>query len=304
VVPSPCAPKRHFVLGALAALGRVGPRTVAEDPSLDQLVRVVPFGLPEEPPPGGPSPLRGPDGPFGADDVVALWGGGLYPWLDPLTLVDAVARVDDERVVAAFLAGPHPTPAVGRMPLVDEARQRAADLGLGRRVHFVQTWVPYDERGLWLSGADIGVSLHHAHVETELSYRTRVLDYLWAGLPILCTSGDVVAELVAAEDLGVVVPAGDVEAATGALVTLAGASPQKRASRRRRLADAARGRRWDAVVTPLVAFCAEPRLAPDRRVAENVPQRRGDGLRRALRVAQGLPGALVASNGLRTEGKQ
>jgi glycosyltransferase involved in cell wall biosynthesis len=296
--------QRHFVLGALAAVGRVGPRTVAEDPTLEQLVRIVPFGLPDEPPSAGPSPLRGPDGPFGADDFVALWGGGLYPWLDPLTLVDALARVDDERVVAAFLAGPHPTPAVGRMPLVDEARQRAGDLGLGRRVHFVETWVPYDQRGLWLSGSDIGVSLHHPHVETELSFRTRVLDYLWAGLPIVCTAGDVVAELVAAEDLGIVVPAGDVEAVADALATLADASPQKRASRRRRLADAARRRHWDAAIAPLVDACAEPRLAPDRRVAENLPHRRGDGLRRAMRVAQGLPGALVASNGLRTEGKQ
>ncbi|HEY6533062.1 MAG TPA: glycosyltransferase [Acidimicrobiales bacterium] len=296
--------QRHFALGSLAALGRLGPRTVAEDPTLEQLVRIVPFGLPDEPPEHGSSPLRGPDGPFGADDVVALWGGGLYPWLDPLTLVDAVSEVDDDRVVAAFLAGPHPTPAVGRMPLVDEARQLALDLGLGRRVHFVERWVPYAERGRWLTGADIGVSLHHSHVETELSFRTRVLDYLWAGLPIVCTGGDVVAEAVAADDLGVVVPPGDSTVVAAALAALAGASPQKRAARRRRLADAARSHRWSETLAPLVAACAEPRLAPDRRVAENVPPRRGDGLRRAVRVAQGLPGSLVPSNGLRTEGTQ
>jgi hypothetical protein len=38
-----------------------------------------------------------------------------------------------------------------------------------------------------LREADIGVSLHREDVETRYSFRTRVLDYLWAGLPIITT---------------------------------------------------------------------------------------------------------------------
>jgi hypothetical protein len=52
-------------------------------------------------------------------------------------------------------------------------------------VVFHEQWVPYDERVDWLTDADIGVSLHRHHLETELSFRTRVLDYLWAGLCLL-----------------------------------------------------------------------------------------------------------------------
>ena len=288
--------QRHLVVGMLAALGRLTPRVIAEDPTLDQLVRVVPFGVPDDAPRPGPSPLRRPSGPFAPDDVVALWGGGLYPWLDPLTLVEAVAAVDDEKVVAAFLAGPHPTPAVGRMPLVEEARRRAAELGVGKRVHFVGQWVPYDERGRWLLDADIGVSLHRPHIETELSFRTRVLDYLWAELPILCTEGDVLADEVLSGDLGVVVPPGDPRAVARGLTHLAGAAPHERAARRQRLREAGRERRWSVVVGPLVAACAEPRLAPDRRVAER-SGRLGVVARGARGVARAARGALVPSNG-------
>jgi len=280
--------QRHLVLGVLAGAGRLGPRVVAEDPGLDSLVRVVPSGVADEPPPSGPSPLRAPEGPFAADAFVALWGGGLYAWLDPVTLVEAVAAAGDERVGAAFLSGPHPTPAVGELPLVEVARRRAAELGLlGRRVHFVDRWVPYAERGAWLAGADVGVSLHRHNVETELSFRTRVLDYLWVGLPVVCTGGDVLAEVVGADDLGAVVAPGDVAGVAAALDRLAAEGDGERSARRRRSAAAARSRRWSEVAGPLLEACADPRLAADRRVAE--PPARGPvaALRRAVRVARG-----------------
>jgi glycosyltransferase involved in cell wall biosynthesis len=283
--------QRHLVLGLLAASGRLGPRIVAEDPTLEGLVRIVPFGVSEAPLPEGPSPLRGPEGPFGADAFVALWGGGLYPWLDPVALVEAVAATSDRSVAAVFLAGPHPTPAVGEMPLVEVARRRADELGLsGDRVVFVDRWVPYDRRGSWLVGADVGVSLHRRHVETELSFRTRMLDYLWAGLPIVCTGGDVLADLVAADDLGVVVEPGDVNGIAAALDRLAATDPSEREVRRRRAAAAADRLTWARTAEPLLEACSQPRLAADRRVAE--PQARGPvaALRRAVRVARSREG--------------
>ena len=47
-----CASERQrlLLLGVLLALGRVNPDTYDGDPTLGRLVRVVPFGLPSEPP--------------------------------------------------------------------------------------------------------------------------------------------------------------------------------------------------------------------------------------------------------------
>jgi glycosyltransferase involved in cell wall biosynthesis len=259
--------QRHLTLGLLAAAGRINGRTVAEDPTLRGLCLVVPFGTAADPPSSnGDRPIRDGFG-LGSDAVVALWGGGLYDWLDPIALVDAVARCDDPNVVAVFLAGPHPTDVVGRSPLVERARARADELGvLGRRALFAEQWVPYDSRGAWLVDADIGVSLHHDHVETTYAFRTRILDYLWAGLPVLCSAGDHFAEVVAADDLGIVVPVDDVDAVADALSALASAPADERAARRARALAAADDLRWDKVAEPLVRWCRDPELAPDRRV--------------------------------------
>jgi hypothetical protein len=84
--------QRHLWLGHLGALGRLNARTHDADHSLRSLIAVVPFGLPADPPTRGRPALR--DGAFPGIDAasrVILWGGGIYDWLDPMTLVRAVA---------------------------------------------------------------------------------------------------------------------------------------------------------------------------------------------------------------------
>lgn len=255
--------QRDLLVGILLALGRINPDTYASDPTLASMLAVVPFGLPAEPPEApDPGPLRGPDGVAGPDDVVLLWAGGIYDWLDPLTLIDAVARLDD-RHKAVFLGVTHPTPAVGAMPMAARARRRSDELGLtDRRVFFNDGWVPYDQRAGWLLDADIGVSLHGDHLETAYAFRTRMLDYLWTALPILCTDGDALADLVRAEGLGAVVPPGDPDAVAEAVRVMD--DPARRADHRAALADEAGRRTWPEVAAPLLRWCERPRRAADR----------------------------------------
>ena len=262
--------QRHLMLGVLAAVGRVEPRISAEDPTFNSMVRVVPFGTDDAKPIRSGNPLRETCN-FSDDAFVAYWGGGLYSWLDPLTLIEAIAHCRDKSIVAAFLAGPHPTPAVGELPLVEVARRRASELGLlGSRVAFVETWIPYNERSNWLVDADVGVSLHLDHLETEFAFRTRILDYLWSGLPIVCSRGDVLSEVVETDDLGIVVEAGNAEALASALDFLASETETEREARRLRLSLEADRRRWSEMAQPLVDFCLSPQLAADRRFPEPV----------------------------------
>ena len=44
--------------------------------------------------------------------------------------------------------------------------------------------------------------MHLDHVETAFSFRTRVLDYLWASLPVVTTAGDAMAMLVTGSGAG------------------------------------------------------------------------------------------------------
>ncbi|MDQ2943019.1 MAG: glycosyltransferase family 1 protein, partial [Candidatus Dormibacteraeota bacterium] len=147
----------------------------------------------------------------------------------------------------------------------------------GSRVFFGTSWIPHADFGGVLLEADIGVSLHQVSVETRFSFRTRILDYLWAGLPIIATEGDSMADIIRADDLGAVVPPGDVGALVTALVDLGSDIARRQACAKRSRAAAARFR-WSTVALPLIDYCDAPFQAPDRAAMRNEAlARRRDG---------------------------
>ncbi|RMI13294.1 glycosyltransferase [Cellulomonas triticagri] len=262
-----CASRRQRDLwfGHLSAAGRINPDTYDADPSLASLLSIVPFGTSEQAPSPQRHAIKGATPGIGPDDKVVLWGGGVYNWFDPLTLVRAVdrvrARVPEVRLY--FLGMKHPNPDVPEMAVASRCRDLADELGLtGTHVFFNEEWVPYESRADYLMDADVGVSCHFPHVETEFSFRTRILDYLWAGLPIVSTEGDGFADLVRQRGLGRAVPAEDVDAlaeALGDLLTDSAAADAARAA----VAQTAREFTWPVVLAPLVEFCRAPRRAAD-----------------------------------------
>jgi GT2 family glycosyltransferase/glycosyltransferase involved in cell wall biosynthesis len=265
-----CASDRQkmFWLGQLAALGRVNPDTYDGDPDLDGLISIAPFGLSSTPPVHQRDVLKGVLPGIEADDKLLLWSGGLYNWFDPKTLIRAVAKVAETRnnVKLFFQGTKHPHPGVPEMRIVAESRELARELGvLESAVFFNDSWVDFHDRQNYLMEADAGVSTHHSHIETTFSFRTRILDYLWAELPMVVTEGDHFAELVAAEKLGVVVPAEDVDQLAKALDRVlfdaefvAEAKANIRRVRERYY--------WDVVLAPLVNFVAEAQHAKDHGV--------------------------------------
>jgi hypothetical protein len=164
---------------------------------------------------------------------------------------------------------------------VDESIALANELGVLDTHVFFNDWVPYEERWSYLTEADLGISTHRDHFETRISFRTRMLDYLWTGLPIVCTEGDAFAAIVSERKLGAVVPAGNVQVLAAAIEQLID-DPVERQACHTRLLAVAEEYRWDRVVQPLARFCAAPRLAPDHLSKRRARQiRAGRGLRAA-----------------------
>ncbi|HEY3548195.1 MAG TPA: glycosyltransferase [Propionicimonas sp.] len=259
--------QRDLWLGHLAAAGRVNPATYDDDPSLTRLITIVPFGMSSTPPRRTAARLKGVVDGIGPDDKVILWGGGVYNWFDPLTLVRAmeILSTRDPAVRLLFLGMRHPNPDVPEMAVAVRTQALADELGLtGKSVFFHEQWVPYDERADYLVDADVGVSCHFPHVETEFSFRTRILDYLWASLPVVCTTGDEFARLIEATGAGVAVPPEDPERLADALQLALDA--ERGSALREGSARLARGFRWDEVLAPLAAYCAAPWHAADRGV--------------------------------------
>ncbi|MBK4346465.1 glycosyltransferase [Lacisediminihabitans changchengi] len=286
--------QRMFWLGQLASLGRINPATYDGDPDLDGLIGVAPFGLSSTPPEHRREVLKGVVPGIAATDKVVLWSGGLYNWFDPKILIRAVADLSERRPnVRLFFQGTkHPHPGVPEMAIVSESRELAARLGaLDRTVFFNPSWVDYADRENYLMEADAGVSTHFSHIETTFSFRTRILDYLWAGLPMVVTAGDHFAELIEAENLGLVVPAGDMEALSAALERVLFDDELIDEAK----ANIARVRElyfWERALAPLVDFVADAHHARDRQgmggtavsVARPRQRVKPSGLRHDLRL--------------------
>ncbi|WP_116051258.1 glycosyltransferase [Amycolatopsis palatopharyngis] len=285
--------QRHFWLGHLAALGRLSPRLYDADPTTDSLLSVVPFGLQAQPPERTGPGLRATLDGIAESDHVVLWAGGVYSWFDPLTLIRAVDQLRERRadVRLVFLGMRHPNPEVSEMDIGVQTIRLSDSLGLtGKHVFFNEEWVPYAERQNWLLDANCGVTTHYSHVETTFAFRTRVLDYLWAGLPIVTTDGDSFADLVRAERLGVVVPAQDAGALADALERCL-YDTEFADGCRERMAAVAQRYAWPRALAPLVEFCRDPRPAADRLpgsadLTESDPLRGKELLRRDLALVR------------------
>jgi glycosyltransferase involved in cell wall biosynthesis len=255
--------QRAFWLGILAACGRLHPDTYAADSDLRNLVDIVPVGCPAEP----PRPARAIKGVWpgvGLKDRLILWTSGVWNWFDPTTLLRAMPQVVAQHpdVRLAFIGVKHPNEE--RVPEMEAARQARAlsqELGLDGQTVFWGGWVPYAERGAYLLEADVGVSLHRTGLEPHFAFRARLLDCIWAGLPMVLTTGDVLGEEFERRGLGIRVQPYDVEALACALDAMLCQS-NTRADRTAAFGEMRSRYSWDRMAEPLVRFCQAPRLDP------------------------------------------
>ena len=185
-----------------------------------------------------------------------LWNGGIWNWLDAPTAVRAITELAQRRPgvrlvfmgAAAREAGDSAT---------ERARKTAAELDpSGTVVHFNSDWVPYEERATWLAQADCAISTHTAHLESRFAFRTRALDCFWAGVPIVCSLGDTLADRVEREGLGEVAAPGDASALAAALEQVL---DRGRAAYAPALRAAAADYAWPRVAQPLIHWTTSDR---------------------------------------------
>jgi GT2 family glycosyltransferase len=254
--------QRDYWLGVLTANGRTNPQNFMHDPTLTRLIDIVSIGFSNRPPRPGQG-LAGVHPAIPSGSRIVLWGGGVWNWLDPLTLIqawpDVAARYPEARLV--FLGTRHPNPLVPQHEMAQKAIKLAEEIGeKDKSIVFIE-WVSYEEREALLCEAEVGVTLHPIHVETRFSLRTRVLDCFWADLPVLITEGDITSEWIQQYGLGEVVPPHDPRAVTQALLRILA---RPKAEWKPAFAPLKTQMTWQAVVEPLRRYCLEGGYAPDR----------------------------------------
>jgi glycosyltransferase involved in cell wall biosynthesis len=253
--------QRDLWIGAMSALRLIDPAAYDRDPSLRSTIDVVPFGVPDTAPPaaGGEGPRESVPG-LGEDTEIVLWNGGIWRWLDAETAIRAVVELAERRpsVRLVFMGGGSQHPAAREAG--EAAQALARSLGaLGSTVHFHSSWVPYAERSGWLAQADCALSCHRDHLETRFAFRTRMLDCFWAGVPVVCTEGDDLADYVSRRGLGEACPPESVAVVSAALERVL---DRGRASYADALATAAAEHSWPVVARPLLRWIEHPTPRP------------------------------------------
>lgn len=181
--------QKVFYTGVLSALGIINPNSYRQERIL-----IVPFGIHDEPAKTTENPYTSlgiTDG-----DFVVLWFGGLYPWFRVEELLGAIKLHEETpNIKFVFVGGKNPF-----NPNPDFARQYEKTVRFAEEnnytnklVYFVD-WVDYETRVNWYKGANVVISLNQPGEENGLSWRTRVMDFVWGELAMITNGGDPLSE--------------------------------------------------------------------------------------------------------------
>lgn len=143
---------------------------------------------------------------------ILLWGGGIWSWLGWKELLHAMAEVQQALpdVALFFLAGSNPSSVASQNQTYQEAKDLARSLGLlDQSVFFNERPAPSSQLAAYLEHCYAGILVNAPILESELSWRTRFLDLVWAQKPLLLAGHDPLGEallgseqILPLEDLG------------------------------------------------------------------------------------------------------
>jgi glycosyltransferase involved in cell wall biosynthesis len=205
--------QRGSLIGALGLAGRLTAAAVGHE-----LVHVVP-GSVEGLPSAGDAPLPGayPDLPPGA--LPALFCGGYNNWLDGETLLAGLLSAMDGDPRIHFVS------TGGALPGHDESTYHRFRAGAAASVHAARFhflgWIPLQCLPAVFSRAWLSLSVDRPCYEAEFGARTRILESLERGVPVVSTDLCDLTHELTADGLVHATPVGDAAALGSLLLDLA-----------------------------------------------------------------------------------
>lgn len=234
--------------------------------ALPERIVEFPMGIPDEPMPEPstdpyPEPLR--------SRPVFLWGGGIWSWFDVPTLLRAMRILADRGSDAAlfFLGGRTLSGREEHERPIREAIALSESLGLlDRHVFFNERRAEPSELPGYLRHCAAGAMSNPPSFESLASWRTRYLDLLWAGKPLVASGTDPLGVRMKESGAALLAPAGDAGAMADAMASIATDSVLARTLGEASLRLGGT-MTWSHVARPLLEAVADPssfRLVPEK----------------------------------------
>jgi glycosyltransferase involved in cell wall biosynthesis len=246
--------QRLAMIGELGACGRLNRYTAGIN-----LVHSIPMGVAFSKFEQTGVAIRGPVVP--KDAIILLWAGGFNTWTDVETLHAGVSRAMDRVPRLHFVAYGGAIP--GHCETVFPRFMECVAAGPhADRFHLMGWAEPEKVQNAYLE-ADLAINIDCWSYEGLLGTRSRLLEWMRAGLPILTTrlcefSVDLIGRQAAYG-----FETGDPESLASILIAAAG-DPDGRRERARRAADLLEGDYANKrLLAPLLDWAAAPKRAPD-----------------------------------------
>jgi len=254
-------PQKFTLIGQLGLAGRLNQFTAGLE-----LVHVIPNSsrLMAEKPAQVKRPLKGSMIPL--ESFLVLWSGGYNTWTDPDTLFRGLESAMREDPAIYFVS------VGGEIPGHDNVTfKRFRDMCEASPLssHFLFVgWVSPDEMPNYYAQADAAINIDLPCYEAEIGTRTRIVDWVQSGIPVITTPLCEPARLLAQRELLEPFEPGSPQSLAQAVLSV-----KRNLDRARARALVAREFldelfREEKTFAPLLEWAAAPQFAPDRTVPD------------------------------------
>lgn len=199
--------QKKFYTGVMAQVGRINPITYGDE----DLIQIVPYGIYREKAVAKHDPVS--KLVKNKKAFKLLWFGGIYPWFDLTNLLEAVKNANKTTPIELIMVGvknpfnQHPDFIKRYEEVMDYIKNNNMD-----EIVHITGWVKFEDRAEWYLGSDAVVLINNIGMENTLAWRTRLVDYVWADLPIVTNGGDPMSDILEANNAVYILP--DLDAKT------------------------------------------------------------------------------------------
>jgi glycosyltransferase involved in cell wall biosynthesis len=191
-----------------------------------------------------------------------LWCGGYNVWTDIETLFKALSRAMDFDPRIVFVSAGAGV-KIAQNNSYERLLQMIASSPHQQRFHMLG-WQPYHEvQGLYPQ-ADVGVNLDAWHYETFLGTRTRLVEMMQYGLPVITTLGCELSQIIQSHSLGLTFSIGDSDTFCEHILTLAREKRRLQKCSKQAQEYATHHLSFEVTTQPFLKWVNQPSFAPDR----------------------------------------
>jgi len=253
-------PQQHMMVGELAMSGRLNHHTFGYE-----FVRIVPPGSP----PGRPAAiprqqartLLAGQG-ISEEAFVVLWCGGYNTWTDVETLYKALTWAMAQAPLLHYVSvGANTYEALDNvythlLKLIDQSPYR-------QRFHMLG-WRPWAEVPHFYQESDVGINIDALHYETLYGTRTRLVEMIASGLPVVTSLGAELSYLLRDKSAALTFAVGDWQTMGEQLLSLASNSELRNEMARTAYTFATGELSFTNTTHAIRSWVQHPTVAPDR----------------------------------------